>query len=193
MESWEAGQFVYLMLLGAALGGYYVVSHRDRLGQVARHALLWGLIFVGIIAVAGLWSDIRRDVIPRQSAVIEGARIVVPRSWDGHYYLTLKADGAPVEFIVDTGATEIVLSRQDAVRAGIDPEKLIYSGIASTANGTVRTARTALDKLEIGPIVDRNVAVWVNEGEMEGSLLGMAYLRRFERLQISDGRLVLER
>ena len=193
MDNWETGRLVYLVLLGTALAGYYFVSHRDRIGQMARHALLWGLIFIGVVAGAGLWLDMRHDVPPRQSALIENTRIEVPRNLDGHYYLTLAANDALVNFVVDTGATEIVLSRQDAVRAGIDPDRLVYSSIASTANGTVRTARTKLNMLRIGPIIDHDVAVWVNEGEMETSLLGMAYLRRFQRLEIADGLLVLER
>ena len=64
----------------------------------------------------------------------------VPRSADGHYYLTMEVNGAPIRFVVDTGATELVLSRADAERAGIDTGGLIYSGRAFTANGMVETA-----------------------------------------------------
>jgi len=193
MDSYDTGRLIYLVLLGSVIGGYFLVSHRDRLGQMARHAMLWGMIFVGVIAGMGLWSDIRRDVIPRQTVFAEDARIEVPRSGDGHYYLTLAIDGTQVRFVVDTGATDIVLSREDARRVGIDPQALTYAGVAGTANGTVRTARTVVDSLALGGIVDRNVAVWVNQGEMDTSLLGMAYLQRFSRLEISDSTLVLER
>jgi aspartyl protease family protein len=95
--------------------------------------------------------------------------------------------------VVDTGATEMVLSQDDALRVGIDPDRLIYSGVAATANGTVRTARVRLNEVALGPITDRNVAVYVNEGPMQGSLLGMGYLQRYDRLEIADGRLILER
>ncbi|MCP3971395.1 MAG: TIGR02281 family clan AA aspartic protease [Rhodobacteraceae bacterium] len=193
MDSFDTGRLIYLVLLVSVIAAYFLISHRDRLGQVARLGMLWGLIFIGVIAGFGLWQDIRDDVIPRQSYSAAEGRIEVPRAFDGHYYLTLLADGTAVQFVVDTGATDIVLSRQDAVRIGIDPDNLTYSGIANTANGTVRTARTRLDTLSLGPVTDLNVAVWINEGEMDGSLLGMAYLQRFDSLEISDGTLILVR
>ena len=154
--------------------------------------LIWCFIFLGAIGGYGLWEDIRNDVAPRQS-VLGGGVIEVPRAFDGHYYLTLEVEGRPVEFVVDTGATDIVLSRDDAERLGIDTARLRYTGFANTANGTVRTARVALETLSLGGITDRNVPAVVNEGEMDGSLLGMRYLQRFSRLEISNGKLLLER
>lgn len=193
MDSYDTGRLIYLVLLGSVIGGYFFVSNRDKLGQMARHAALWGLIFVGAIAGVGLWSDIRNDVIPSQAVFTDGTRVEVPRAFDGHYYLTLQLNDTPVRFVVDTGATDIVLTRQDAARAGIEMSNLVYSGVANTANGAVRTARVKVNQLALGTITDRNLAVWVNEGEMDTSLLGMAYLQRFARLEIADGTLVLER
>jgi aspartyl protease family protein len=53
--------------------------------------LAWGLIFLGMVAGYGLWADIRRDVMPVQT--IAAGEVVVPRSADGHYYLTLTING----------------------------------------------------------------------------------------------------
>lgn len=193
MSGDQIERLVYLGLLGTAVAGYFIAANRRRLGELARHAMLWGLIFVGVIAGFGLWSDIRDDVIARQSVVADGSRIEVPRAFDGHYYLTLALNGTPVQFVVDTGASEIVLSQEDARRVGLDPATLIYSGSAGTANGVVRTARVTLEQVALGPVVDYRVPAWVNQGEMNGSLLGMTYLQRFDRIEIADGRLVLER
>jgi len=181
------------VLLGSAIAGYFFVSHRHQVGQMARHAALWGLIFIGAIAGFGLWQDIRDDVVPRQSVVSQEGRIEVPRAFDGHYYLVLQVNGTPVQFVVDTGATDVVLSQQDAARAGIALHDLAYTGRANTANGMVRTAHVRLDSLELGPIADRGVLVAVNEGEMDGSLLGMSYLDRFDSLEITGGKLILTR
>lgn len=193
MDSYDTGRLIYLVLLGCVVGGYFFVANRDQLGQMARQAALWVLIFVGVIAGVGLWGDIRDDVMPRQTVFSEQARVEVPRAFDGHYYLTLAVNGVGVPFVVDTGATDIVLTREDAFRVGIDPDALTYTGVAGTANGQVRTARTTVDRMELGPITDRDVAVWVNQGQMDRSLLGMAYLQGFRNIQISDGTLVLER
>ena len=192
MENVSWPQLFYLILLLAAVGGWFFAEGRQSWGKTARQAAVWGLIFVGAIAVVGLWSDIRDDIAPRQAVTQEGT-ISVPQSFDGHYQLTLDLNGEPVDFIVDTGATDIVLTRADAARVGIDLDTLAFTGVANTANGTVRTARARINTVALGPIVDRGVPVSVNGGEMEGSLLGMAYLSRFERIEIADGMLVLER
>jgi aspartyl protease family protein len=154
---------------------------------------VWAFIFLGVIAGYGLWGDIRQTVKPQQSVMAEAGRVVVPRAPDGHYYLTLMVNGAAVDFLVDTGASQVVLTANDARRAGIDPEKLAYLGRANTANGEVRTASVRMDELALGDIRDKNLRVWVNEGEMEKSLLGMTYLQRWSHIEIRNGALVLSR
>jgi len=62
-----------------------------------------------------------------------------------------------------------------------------------TANGTVRTASARVDEITLGDIRDTGLRVSVNEGEMPQSLLGMAYLRRFARIEIADDTLILTR
>ncbi|KFI30281.1 aspartyl protease [Haematobacter massiliensis] len=193
MSGNDVGQFIYLMLLLAAVGGSFLLGRRGGGMTLLRHAALWGLIFFGVLAVIGLWGDIRSTVMPRQQVMEDGARIEVPRGRDGHFHLTLEVDGTPVSFIVDTGASNVVLSREDARAIGLDPDELPYFGQAMTANGLVRTARVRLEELRLGPHAERNVTAWVSEGEMPGSLLGMDYLRRFERLEIAGDRMILTR
>jgi len=192
MEQFDIPSLVYLVILGSVIGLWFVVRNRAALGKLAQYAAIWGLIFLGAIAVVGLWGDIRQTVQPRQS-VISQSRIEVPRAPDGHYYLDAEINGVALRLVVDTGASQIVLSRADAARVGIDTERLVFPGRALTANGAVRTAPVRLESLAIGPIRDTHVRAVVNRGEMAGSLLGMDYLQRFSRVEISDGRLVLER
>jgi len=189
----QIAQLGYLTLLVVAIGGYFLLENRYRLGRVLRQASLWGLIFIGAIAAAALWTDIRSTVAPKQAVFADTGRVEVPRNIDGHYYMVLELDGVPVRFVVDTGATDVVLSEEDATRVGLDPEGLIYSGKARTANGIVRTARVRIGEFRLGEIVDENVPVWVTEGEMEGSLLGMSYLQRFAKIEIAQNELVLQR
>lgn len=151
------------------------------------------MIFLGVVAAYGLWDVVRDEVAPQQVLNVTEGRIEVPRGPDGHYYLTLDLNGQAVRFIVDTGATDVVLARTDARRVGIDPDSLTYSGIARTANGRVRTARVRLDEVRLEGFVDRGVPAFVTEGELDTSLLGMGYLQRFERIEIARNRLVLTR
>ncbi len=189
----QIGQLTYLALLGGAIAFWLLLRNRTHLGQMAQYAAVWGLIFLGAIAAVGLWGDIRQTVAPRQNVMADEGRIAVPRAPDGHYYLSLDVNGVPVRFVVDTGASQVVLTREDAERVGIDTGELAYLGRAMTANGEVRTAPVRLGSIGAGPIRDDGFNAWVNSGEMPESLLGMSYLQRFDSIQIADGQLLLTR
>lgn len=185
-------RLAYFALLLVAVGGYLVVEFRRSPGRTARMGLVWVFIFLGLVALAGLWPDIRNTISPRQQ-MLEGGRIEVPMGNDGHYHLEAEVNGTAIRFIVDTGASSIALTREDAQRIGIDPATLRYIGQAQTANGVIATAPVTLRSFAIGDIHDENVPAMVLESEMPGSLMGMTYLSRFARVSIANGRLVLER
>lgn len=193
MISDDIGRLIYLVLLAAVILGYFFAQNRQSLGRTMQQASVWVLIFIGAIAVIGLWGDISNSVMPRQSVIAGSNRVEVPRAPDGHYYLVLDVNKTPVRFVVDTGATAVVLRQEDARRVGISPSDLAYIDQASTANGVVRTARVRLDRVDLGGIVDTGLPAWVSEGEMRESLLGMTYLSRFSKLSIEGGTLVLQR
>jgi aspartyl protease family protein len=192
MDGDQIARLAYLGLLAAALGGWFFMQMRGNVGRTLQMLAVWALIFVGVIAAYGLWNDIRRDVAPFQTMVSENV-VSVPRSPDGHYHLRLLVNDVPVEFVVDTGASEIVLSRTDAARVGLDPDTLAYTGIASTANGQVRTAPVRLDRVALGDIADTNLRAVVNDGDLDISLLGMGYLGLFDRIEIAGDELLLTR
>jgi aspartyl protease family protein len=193
MNGDQIGSLIYLFLLAAVIGGWFLVANRRQLGRVAQQAAIWVFIFLGAIVAVGLWSDVRETVAPRQTLMQDGAQVVVPMARDGHFYLVLDLNGVPVRFVIDTGATDIVLSATDAARVGLQPENLVFSGRALTANGMVETAPVRIDRVALGGVVDEGVRAVVNRGDLEESLLGMSYLRRFDRLEISGGQMVLER
>lgn len=188
----DTAQLIYLTLLVGAIAGSYLISQRKNIGKTLQMAAIWALIIVGAIAGVGLWEDVRQTVAPFQT-VSEGGQIIVPRQGDGHYHLMLEVNGTPIEFVVDTGASEVVLTKQDAERIGLDPATLDYFGRALTANGPVQTAAVTLDEVRLGPVVDTNLRATVNGGEMFQSLLGMTYLNQFSEISIRGGELVLTR
>jgi aspartyl protease family protein len=193
MDRIDTAQLMYLILLGGAVLAWFIAANRNSLGKTMQHAALWGLIFVGVIAAIGLWDDIRQTVRPTQTVFADGGVIELPRAPDGHYYLTAEVNGTALRFVVDTGASDIVLSRADAVKVGLDPGALSFHGQASTANGIVRTAPVRLETVAVGGMVDRDVRAVVNEGDLFESLLGMRYLQRFSSIRIENGTLVLTR
>ena len=189
----QYGNLAYLVLLGAVLAFWFFVQNRQSLNKTLQQGAVWALIFLGTIAAVGLWGDIRQTVTPQQMVMTDTGRVEVPRGPDGHYYLTLDINETPVRFVVDTGATGMVLTKADATRVGLTDDDMIFYSEAMTANGPVRTAPVRLEDVALGPFHDSNVRAFVNEGDMTKSLLGMEYLNRYARLEISNGRLVLER
>ena len=182
-----------LILLLAAVGGWFFAEGRQSWGKTARQAAVWGLIFVGAVAIVGLWNDIRGDLLPQQARFEGEDTVEVSRRNDGHYYLTLQVNDTPVQFMIDTGASDIVLTKSDAERAGLSPDELNYLGVALTANGEVRTAPVSLETVALGPFTDRDVYAVVNNGEMRQSLLGMGYLQNWGKIEIEAGTLRLIR
>lgn len=189
----DYGQLAYLVALLLFVGYWVFGSYRQRLSKSLQQLAIWGLIFLGAIVAVGLWDDIRSTVQPVQTVMTDENRIELPRAADGHFHATLDINGQPVKFIVDTGASDLVLTQQDAARIGLDPENLPYFGRAMTANGEVKTAHVRLDEVRFGSFSDRNVAASVNGGEMSGSLLGMSYLNRFTQITIAGNKLILTR
>lgn len=192
MSGDDFARLAWLILLGSAIGGWLIVESRGRMGQMARQALAWLLILVGLTAGYGLWKDMGlRD--PQQAVVRQDGQIVVPRGPDDHFYLTLTIGETPVRFMVDTGATNIVLSDRDTDRLGIDRRGLAFLGTADTANGTIRTARVTLSDVRLEGEPMGNLPAWVGDGPLGISLLGMDFLNRFEKVEMSRDRLVLSR
>ncbi|MEL7398902.1 MAG: TIGR02281 family clan AA aspartic protease [Pseudomonadota bacterium] len=193
MDDFDFARLTYLVVLGSAVVFWFFAVNRGSMNKVLQQAMIWGFLFIGVIAAYGLWDDVRRTSVPQQMVSMEGGQIELPLSSDGHYYLTADVNGAFIDFVVDTGATDIVLSEADARRAGFTPSELDYIGRAQTATGEVRIAPVRIDRFAVGGIEDVGVRAVVNEGDLDGSLLGMSYLQRFSSVEISGGRLVLTR
>jgi aspartyl protease family protein len=111
----------------------------------------------------------------------------------GHFFVTADIDHTPVDVLIDTGATMVAMSYEDADRAGLKPFSLDYSVPVATANGIVRAAPAMLRRIEIDNIVVHDVeALVMPRGVLKGSLLGMSFLSRLSGFGIRDGVLMLE-
>jgi aspartyl protease family protein len=97
----------------------------------------------------------------------------------GHFVVDGAVNGAPVRFLVDTGATSVALPASDAVRLGIDYKKGPTS-FTKTANGVVRVYRVRLDTVRLGAIELSGIEGIVIEQGLDMALLGMSFLNRVE-------------
>ena len=186
---WE--QLVYYGILLAALLGGVLLTRRGQMGKTLRQFGLWALIFGGIVMAYGIWEDISRNSTGSFARENERGNVVLEKQRDGHFHATVVINGALIDTLVDTGATLTVLTPQDARRAGFDIDRLQFSGQARTANGIVATAPIRLERVALGPFEERNVRAAVNGGNLDKSLLGMEFLSRFGRLEITRDQLII--
>jgi aspartyl protease family protein len=111
----------------------------------------------------------------------------------GHFQVEGSVDGRRLDFMVDTGATVVALREADAGKLGIFPSPRDYTGLTSTANGTIRVAPVRLPSLEVNGIRVYDVnAVVIPDHALSVNLLGMSFLSRVRRFEMANGRLVME-
>ena len=127
-----------------------------------------------------------------QAPVARGGTEQLRAALDGHYYAEAEINGRSVDVMVDTGASMVALTYEDAERAGLRLRPSDFTARVGTANGVAAVAPVTLDRVTIGRITVRNVQAAVTErGRMDKTLLGMSFLSRLERVDISSGRLLL--
>ena len=193
MNGDDRAYLFYLAILLFFIGGSVLYNQRGKLTQTLQQAAIWLLIFIGVVIAYGFGDTLKSQLFPSQASQIDADSYTLNRQRDGHFYLTLKVNGTPIEFIVDTGASRIVLTQKDARAVGLEPDSLAFLGRANTANGIVKTASVVLNLVQLGDIDDLDVGAEVNGGDMDGSLLGMTYLSRFQELSIRGNTLTLTR
>ncbi len=188
-------RILYLVLMVALIGSSGGLS-RLPMNRMARDALLW----LAIILLIALGYSFRADIkgsrlygalAPGSVQITAEGNLRVTRAEDGHFHLEGTVNGAPESFLVDTGASDIVLTQPAAAAAGLDPETLNYSRTYQTANGTVRGAPVVLKTLDIGTAHIGNIPASVNQGQLEESLLGMTFLNQFKSFKVEDNQLTL--
>lgn len=109
----------------------------------------------------------------------------------GHVVLKVDVNGAPIHFLLDTGASLVTLTPEDARAAGISPGELHFTAFLATANGQIRVAPVKLRELRLNQLTMENVDAVVVESPLAVSLLGMSFLKRLDSYEMRDGTLFI--
>ncbi len=181
--------FLLLALIGAGLIGHVKANP----GQALRNVAGWVIIF-GILALGySIWngsSRLAREFDPPRGEMTADA-ITFRADLSGHYFVRADVSGTVIDFMVDTGATHVVLKMSDAEKIGYNIDQLSFDKPASTANGIVYSAAVKLDTITVGPISVRDIDGFVNQGRLDVSLLGMSFLNQLSGYEVRDGLLTL--
>lgn len=187
-----------LLLAGAALARLAAALARGPSGlhraglPAALLAVLWSLLALQDDLAALVRRD--RPGPPLAALATTGARAEIALGEDGHFRAEAVVNGVPVRLLVDTGATIVLLSHEDARRVGIDLAGLDWSVPVTTANGPATVAPVTLARVRVGAVELAGVEAAVAEpGKLAASLLGMSFLGALSEAAIRGDRIVLSR
>jgi aspartyl protease family protein len=164
----------WLAILLVLIGGY---AYRNELAGVGGRLL--GVLAPGVPISGRLAGE-------------ADAAVVIVRSMDGHFAVQAHIDSVPMTMMVDTGASFVTLTTEDAARIGVNVGALRFTMPIRTANGLIQAAPITIDKLAVGSIERNKVPALVAPSEsLDQSLLGMSFLNTLDGYAISGDRLVL--
>jgi aspartyl protease family protein len=162
--------------------------------------LLWTLIFIILIIIYAFRFEldsfkhkVLAVLIPSYSWSDDQGQLVIARSQDGHFYVEAETKHHDkIKFLVDTGASDIALTKQAAKKLGIDLSKLDYTKRYDTANGVSYAAPVKIEQLTIGNKTFYDLSANVTSGGLDISLLGMSLIGNFKDFKINQDLLILK-
>jgi aspartyl protease family protein len=166
------------------------------IGVVAALCAMGGARFLSAMAASNNQPQPAAAVVtlgpePAPSPPMEPGEASIAKSTDGHFWANAEVDGHPVRFLIDTGATAVALTADDARNLGLDPSSLQYQYTVMTANGPAKAAQVKLGVVSVGRAQVSDVDAFVIDKGLETSLLGMSYLGRLEKFEATPDALVL--
>jgi aspartyl protease family protein len=127
------------------------------------------------------------------AAPVAGRTLNIPQDARGHFATDGRIEGQRIGFMVDTGASVIALNESSAAQFGLRPSRGDYNATVTTANGTIKAARTRIAMVDVGGLVVRDVDAMVLPDEaLSENLLGLSFLSRLKRFEYANGMMVLE-
>lgn len=185
-----------LLYLGIILSFCALGARKIPLNQTLLYSAAWIFIFFALVAGYSykdklLNSRIVAELLPNRAHINKDRTLAIRASANGHFYVEAKVNGVSVNFMIDTGASDVALSKEDAQRIGINPNTLSYTKIYQTANGATRGAPIKLKRLQIGDFILDNFPASVNEGELGDSLLGMRALKELGGFNVQGDQMII--
>ncbi len=162
--------------------------------------LIWTLILLTIILVYSfqyeltlIYERVKYNIFPNSPLNHNTSKkIIIPQNLDGHFYVTAKLDTKKIKFLIDTGASDVFISLNDAKLLDIDINKLSFIKKYYTANGITRAAPYEVMLFEIGDIKIQNIKIYIGENYSGISLLGMQVIEKLNSFKIDNNLLIIE-
>jgi aspartyl protease family protein len=131
------------------------------------------------------------DLFPSKAINKNHKQLVLNISQDGHYYLNVKIKNYEVKFMVDTGASDVVIDEKIALKLGYDLQNIKYDKIFQTANGQSAGASIYFDEVDVSGVKFYNVQASITNADLVIPLLGMSFLQKFYKYEFYRDKLIL--
>ena len=187
------GSLYLLMAMMLVLGA--LINRREPLAKMAVMALAWVAIFGAGFVLFTFRDDLgfiaqRLKTEATGEPIVAGREVRIPMAIDGHFWVKGEINGAPVTFLVDSGATVTTIDRATALRAGATVADA-RDQMVRTGNGFIKVARGRAQSLKIAAIERDNVGLHIVEGD-EMNVLGMNFLSTLTRWSVEGRWLILQ-
>lgn len=193
----HGAELLYSLLLLAFLLTSFA-GRKIKFSKIIKYSSYWigaALVFIIIYSyrfeLLEVKSRVLGEINPRQARANNNGQIIINLAKDGHFYVNVKINKVPVLFMIDTGASDVVIATNDAKKIGLNIANLQFNKPYQTANGTSFGAGAIAQEIEFASVKFNNVPISVNSANMGTSLLGMSLLRKFKKYEFYRDKLVL--
>jgi aspartyl protease family protein len=131
------------------------------------------------------------DLFPTKAINKNQEKLILNIAQDGHYYLNVKIRNQEVRFMIDTGASDMVIDEKIALKLGFDLQNINYDKIFQTANGQSYGASIYFDEVDVSGIKFYNVQASITNSDLVIPLLGMSFLQKFYKYEFFRDKLIL--
>ena len=187
------GSLYLLMAMMLVLGALF--NRREPLAKLAVMGLAWLAIFGGGFVLFTFRDDLgfiaqRLKTEATGEPMVAGSEVRIPMAVDGHFWVDAKINGAPVKFLVDSGATVTTIDRASAIRSGAVASDA-RDQLVRTGNGFIKVARGSAQRLEVATIERENIRLHIVDGD-DMNVLGMNFLSTLTRWSVEGRWLILQ-
>lgn len=192
-------QAVYLLAFLALI--MFGLGRSISIGKTLKYLAIWVALLIALIYAYSFRDDlntaymrVKGELLPTVPQGDGSGSVTLRRNIDGHFAARVIVNGKPATFLIDTGASSVVLPWSVANDLGYDPQSLSFIVTVGTANGNAVAAPIRIGRMELGDIVLENVeAMVVEEGKLSQPLLGMSFLNRLHGYDVTGSTLTLRR
>lgn len=198
LNSGDWSQLIYLLILLIVISASLFSSRIMPLHKIIKYLAMWSgvaLIIIVLYSYRYEFSDFKTrflgEIFPTVARSNASGNLIINIARDGHFYLNIIVNDTPMRFMIDTGASDIMIGLPEARKLGIQTDNLHFNKSYQTANGKSFGANITLDEITIADINFHDISASVNSSSMGTPLLGMSFLRKLRKYEFYRDKLIL--